>query len=245
MTIYSQHNIKVFKTIEALNIEAVNFIIELALNAIKLKGRFVISLSGGQTPEKLYSLLAQYPFRNKIEWEKVFVFWGDERCVPLNNKENNAFRAKTILFNKVKIPAINLHAIPVNLAPHEAAKEYEKEIKNFFGEYPAQFDLVLLGLGENGHTASLFPGTNVINEVTEGIRELYLEEENRYRITMTAPLINKAHTILFIVTGERKASILKTVLNPPYLPDKYPAQLIKSTGGKLFWFIDKDAASFL
>src|ERR1700722_14009513 len=170
-TIYN--HLEVFPDIDDLNIAAAEFIIATANESITKKGRFVISFSGGQTPVELYSILSKYPFREQIEWERTFIFWGDERCVPKEDKQNNAHQAKIALLDKVNIPPSNIHIIPVNLPPAEAANNYEKEINNFFGVEPRQFDLVLLGLGENGHTASLFPGTKILKEHAEGVREVF------------------------------------------------------------------------
>jgi 6-phosphogluconolactonase len=245
MTIDSIGNLQVFETAETVNTVAVDFIIDIANKAIAERGRFVICLSGGQTPQQLYSLLAELPFCKQIQWKKTFVFWGDERCVPLNDERNNAHQAKIILLDKVDVPFSNIHRIPVNILAAEAAAEYEKEIKLFFNEGVPRFDLILLGLGENGHTASLFPGTKVINEQVEGIREVYVEEERMYRVTMTAPLINRARHILFLVTGKNKAEILNKILSAPFEPDKYPAQLIRPIEGQLHWFIDSAAAAFI
>jgi len=237
------NHLEVFPAVDDLYIAAAEFIVSIANKAIAKNGRFIISLSGGQTPVKLYSILAQDPFRNQIEWKKVFIFWGDERCVPLEDEQNNAYQAKVTWLNKVDVPPSNIHIIPVNLKPAEAAKQYEKKINDFFGNSPKQFDIVLLGLGENGHTASLFPGTNVLNEQAEGIREVYVEEEKMFRITMTAPLINKAHHILFLVSGKKKAKILENIMQGPYQPEKYPAQLINPVEADLRWFADSAAAT--
>lgn len=240
-TVYN--HLEVFPTIDDLNLAAAKFIVDVATNAIAGKGKFTISFSGGQTPVKLYSILAKPPFREQIEWKKTFIFWGDERCVPLDDERNNAHQAKIKLLNKVNIPLANIHVIPVDLTPAEAAAKYEKEIKDFFGNESLQFDLVLLGLGENGHTASLFPGTKIINEQVEGVREVYVQEEKMSRITMTAPLINQAHYILFLVAGRNKAEILEHIMWSPYQPEKYPAQLIKPEHGNLRWFADNAAAT--
>ena len=245
MTIDSKYNLKVFKTEDEFNKSTAAFIIDVAKKSIAARGRFTISFSGGQTPEKLYSLLSESPFREQIQWKKTFIFWGDERCVPLDDERNNAHRAKLILLDKINIPLANIHFIPVNLSPLKAATEYEKEIKTFFGNEPPRFDLTLLGLGENGHTASLFPGTKIIEEKNEGVRDVYVEAEKMFRITMTAPLINKSRHILFLVTGEEKAEILKTILTASYQPEKYPAQLIKPLDGDLFWYVDRAAASLI
>ncbi|HEV8514753.1 MAG TPA: 6-phosphogluconolactonase [Cyclobacteriaceae bacterium] len=245
MSINSKYNLRVFKTTDELNIAAAEFVIAEAKEAIAARGRFIISLSGGQTPNGLYSLLAKSPWREQIEWIKTFIFWGDERYARFDDDRNNAHHAKSILFDNIGIPSSNIHFIDVNLQPDEAAKDYEKDIKAFFGNEALRFDLVLLGLGENGHTASLFPGTNVIDEKGEGVRDLYVGEEKMYRITMTAPLINQARHILFLVTGINKSEVLKNILSEPYQPQKYPAQLINPNNGELHWFVDEGAAALM
>lgn len=236
---------EVFKTVNALNRAAAEFICSVAFKAIKARGRFVIAMDGGETPLKIYSLLTKRPFRKLIDWDKTFIFWTDERCVPLNDSRNNAHTAKKILFNHIDIPENNIHTIPVNFSPTIAASKYEKELTSFFGSGPKRFDLILLGLGENGHTASLFPGTNVLQEQAVGIRTVYVEEEQLFRITMTAPLINQARHILFLVAGKRKAEILKRVTTSSGKVKTYPAQLIKPINGELNWFVDSKAASLL
>lgn len=245
MTAHSKYNLEIFQTTESLNRAAAEFIISKASQAISARGRFIISLSGGQTPQNLYSLLAEPFFCDQVQWKKTFIFWGDERCVPLDDDRNNAYQARSILLDKVDIPLSNIHFIPVNLSPGEAARRYEQELKDFFRAEPIRFDLMLLGLGENGHTASLFPYTKVIDEQAEGVREIYVEEEKMFRVTMTAPLINRSHHILFLVTGEKKAGILKKILTASYQPENYPAQLIKPDDGTLYLFADRAAATLI
>jgi len=252
MITHSNYKLDVFQTTDTLYEAAAHFIVDRANKAIAERGRFVISLSGGQTPKKLYALLAKPHFSTKMPWKKTFVFWGDERCVPLDGERNNAHQAKKILLDKVDIPISNIHIIPVDLTPAEAAASYEKELNAFFEGEPLRFDLILLGLGENGHTASIFPGTKLVGDESIGIRDLYIEDEgitvgpsyaDGFRVTMTAPLINEARNILFLVTGEGKTVVLNKVLNGPYLPDKYPAQLIKPVDGELIWFVDSKAGA--
>jgi 6-phosphogluconolactonase len=238
-------NIKVYNTDSELFDATANFIIDLAAASIATTGRFTISLSGGNTPEKLYALLAKEEYASQIDWNKTFVFWGDERCVASDDPLNNAKMAKDLLLNKVPVPTENIFETPVGLSPAEAAIEYERQIKFFFDDLTPTFDLVLLGMGDNAHTASLFPGTDILNETTRLVKEVYVEEQKMFRITMTAPLINLAHNIVFLLTGKAKAKTLKTVLNAPYEPNKYPVQLIKPINGKLYWFVDAEAASLL
>lgn len=241
----SNYNLSVFKTIDGLNNAAAAFILDVAQEAIAASGRFSIALSGGQTPAGLYKVLATSPYKTALPWKNIFIFWGDERCVPLDDERNNAYQAKNILLDEIEIPAANIHRIQTNLEPEQAAITYEKEIKLFFNGAQQKFDLILLGLGENGHTASIFPGTDSINEKLEGVRAVYVTEEKKYRVSMTAPLINKAHHILFLVTGISKAAVMKNVLTGAYQPAILPAQLIQPITGKLNWFIDKGAASLL
>jgi 6-phosphogluconolactonase len=245
MTMGQQNRIQVFKTEQELTEAAAVFIIKTAKDAIDARGRFMISLSGGHTPEQLYALLAKPPFRDQMPWSKTFVFWGDERCVPSGDKQNNAYMAKTLLLDHIDIPPLNINPIPVDIPPAAAAKEYEQTIKKLFDKEPPCFDLILLGLGENGHTASLFPDTDVLLEHNHLVKEVYVDEQKMFRITMTADLINLAHNILFLVEGEKKSEILKAVLQDTAQLGKYPAQLIKPVNGDLYWFMDKKAAMLL
>jgi len=245
MNMEPQNKIQIFQTHEELAEASVKFIIETAKQAIETNGRFVISLSGGHTPERLYTLLSKPPFRDQVQWNKTFVFWGDERCVPPDDKQNNANMARTLLLDLIDIPPLNINAVPVELPPRKAANEYENTLKRFFGKEAPRFDIILLGLGENGHTASLFPDAGIIFESHNWIMEVYVPEQKMFRITMTPDLINQAHNIIFLVEGENKAAILKTVLTADYQPDKFPAQRIKPLNGNLYWFIDSKAAAHL
>lgn len=240
-----KNNICIFQTSEALAKAAADKVIQISKQAIENKNRFVLSLSGGSTPELLFKLLASPSYRDQIEWEKTFVFWGDERMVPSNDNRNNANRAKALLLNHIPIPSNNIHPIPVDFEPKEAAKEYEKTLKEFFGNSEPCFDLIFLGLGEDGHTASLFPGSDVIYENKRWIRDVYVPRQNMFRITMTPHLINKAHTIVFLVEGEKKSKILNAVLSESQQIDKLPAQVIHPGNGNLYWFLDKKAAELM
>ncbi len=242
----SKKNIKIFDDANKLFEIAATFIIELANKSIKEKGRFTIALSGGHTPEQLYSLLAQEPFCKQMPWKNIFVFWGDERCVPYEDEQSNERMAALLLLNKVEIPFNNIYPIPVNLSPAQAAEKYESEINDFFKNDLPQFDLILLGLGENGHTASLFPDTEVLNEKKYLVKEVFVDEVKMFRVTMTLPLINHASNIIFLVTGKQKAMIVKNILNTSsFQSNKYPAQLINPEKGELYWFIDSEAAALI
>jgi 6-phosphogluconolactonase len=243
MPIDIKNNLQVFPNGQPFFKAVADFIIRIANKSIKENGKFVVALSGGNTPNQLYSLLSSETYRKQIPWKKTFVFWGDERCVGLHDKLNNAHVAVSLLLDKVHIPPLNIFPIPVNLSPKEAAIQYEQTIKSFFGNAVPAFDLILLGLGENAHTASLFPATGILKEQNHLVKEVYVEEQKMFRISMTAPLMNLAHNIAFLLTGKSKAEVLKTVFTSAYQPNKYPAQLIKPINGELFWLADEDAAS--
>lgn len=238
-------NIRIFKTPEKLAIAAADMIVSIAKQSIENKGRFTIALSGGKTPEVLYSILSKHPYSDLIPWDKTDIFWSDERYVPIDDVQNNASRAKILLLDKLSIPSENIHPISVGVNPDEASENYETTIKNTFGEAAPCFDIILLGLGENGHTASIFPQSDVIFEKTRLVKTNYVEEQKMFRITMTPLIINQAHQIIFLVEGENKAEILNTVLNGSNHPEKYPAQIINAENGTVTWFIDEKAASLL
>jgi len=239
------NDVSIFETPEKLNIAAANYIVTKANKAIAEDDRFSIALSGGNTPLKIYHLLTTDEYRDKINWNKVFIFWGDERCVPLSDPANNAYQAKQVFLNHIPIPAENIFPIPVNLDPAFAAKRYEETIKDFFCESKPVFSLILLGMGDNGHTASLFPHTPILEERKAWVKEVYVPELNMSRVSFTLPLINQAKDILFIVSGAGKSSMLHTILEGKPEGEKYPAQLINPLQGNLQWFVDKEAAKKL
>jgi 6-phosphogluconolactonase len=236
--------LKVYDTPDQMSIAVADLIISLSQEAITKRGRFSIALSGGSTPDRLFTLLSTNEYKDCVDWQRTFVFWGDERCVPLSDEKNNANQAKKLLLDKVDIPAANIYRIPTDFEPQRAAILYEDSIRFFFKGTP-HFDLILLGLGDNGHTASLFPDTDVLKEQTHWVKEVYVEEQKMYRITMTALLINQANNIAFLVAGKEKTQILQAILGKDAMPDKYPAQLIKPAQGHLYWYADKAAAGDL
>jgi 6-phosphogluconolactonase len=246
MTIDHKNKIEVFETPEALSEATAEFIIKLAYECIARRGKFSLCLSGGSTPELLFKLMAGADYRERLPWVQTFVFWGDERYVPMDDSRNNAFVARTLLLDKVGLPRENIFPMPVNLEPATAAAQaYTQTLETFFGKDLPQFDLIMLGIGENAHTASLFPNTPVIHEQRAWVSALYVEEVKMYRVTLTAPVINNAHNVMFLAAGKGKAEVLRTVLTAPYQPDKYPAQLISPVLGSLFWFLDEAAAALL
>jgi 6-phosphogluconolactonase len=234
--------IHVFKTEHDLLIAFANFFIEKAQYFINNYGEFNVSLSGGDSPKKMYELLASPDFRGRLDWEKIYFFFGDERYVPANDKRNNALMAKHALFNPLKIQISHIFTIDTSLSPSESARKYMEVIAFHFKDQKVQFDLILLGLGNNAHTASLFPYSPVLSDLSAAVKSVYIEQQNSYRITMTAPLINQAHNIAFLVYGDSKAEAVKHVLKDAIDAERYPAQLICPQDGDLQWFLDEAAA---
>jgi 6-phosphogluconolactonase len=239
------YNQQIFESRESLYQSALKLVLALAKEAVAKRGRFIIALSGGSSPEPLYELMAKDLFQHEMPWEHTFVFWGDERFVPADDERSNAHRAWHLLLEKVPLSAAQIYQVGVSLKPEEEARKYEETILAFFGKEEPIFDLILLGLGENGHTASLFPGTPVLNDLQAGIRAVFPESESIPRITMTAPLINLARRVLFLVSGANKAEIVKSILGTEFNPEKYPAQLIRPKQGHVTWYLDRDAAGKL
>jgi len=209
------------------------------------KDRFTFVLSGGSTPKLLYTLLAAPPYSESIPWEKVHFFWGDERAVPFEDSRNNAKMAYDELLNKVGVKAENIHVMRTDVSAEESAAEYEKILKQYFDGEETTFDFVLLGMGDDGHTLSLFPGTSVIHEKDVWATSFFLPAQDMYRITLTAPVVNHAACVAFLAVGTGKAETLKHVLEGEFEPDTYPSQVIKPLKGELHWFIDEAAASAL
>jgi 6-phosphogluconolactonase len=231
-----------------------DFFVENASKAIVERGIFNVLLSGGSTPRGVYLRLAESHLTSKIAWGKIHLFWGDERCVSPDDVNSNYRMVRENLLEHVTIPAGNVHRIKSELEPERAATQYEEEMRNFFfpkrqeeAEIPA-FDLILLGMGLDGHTASLFPGDEAISEVSKWV--LAVEHTKPPpplvpRVTVTPVLINTGREVIFLVTGEEKAARLERVLSDPYTPDRLPAQIIKPKNGRLTWFLDEAAASRL
>jgi 6-phosphogluconolactonase len=229
---------------EVLNALAVYFV-KTAQDSITAKGKFSVALSGGSSPKKLYQLLASAAYSGEVDWEKVYFFFGDERNVPKDSPDSNYLMAKKALFDPLEISTLNIFPVDTSLPPAEAAKKYFEEIEQFFDEDELAFDLVLLGLGDNSHTASLFPHTPVLHDTTPGVKEVWLDDQQVFRITLNAPLINEAKQIAFLVYGEGKAIAVHHVLEDDENIEEYPAQLIDSIVGEVQWFLDEAAAADL
>ena len=227
--------------------KAADLFVARAKEAMERRGRFAVAFSGGSTPKALFALLATPEYVGRVDWSRVHLFWGDERCVGPDDPKSNFKMTKEALLDHVPLPTTNIHRIYGEDDPFQSAKQYEQEIRTFFGggdTVPA-FDLVLLGMGDNGHTASLFPGTWSVREKVRWVVEQYVEVMTMWRVTFTAPLINAAEHVAFLVSGPGKADMLAKVLQGLQQPDVLPAQLIQPAKGLLHWLVDAPAAAQL
>jgi 6-phosphogluconolactonase len=224
---------------------AVQFV-ERAASAIAAHGRFAVALSGGSTPRAMYALLASEEFSPRIAWSRVHLFFGDERCVPPEHPDSNYRMVRETLLDHVPLPPGNLHRMHGEDPPEQAARTYEMELRAFFGSAAApRFDLVLLGMGDNGHTASLFPGLPAVREQVRWVVACHVEEVGAWRLTLTPVAINAAADVTFLVAGAGKAAMLKRVLEGPHQPDVLPAQVVRPTNGSQHWLVDGAAAAEL
>lgn len=235
--------LNVLKSPEDVIVNLAHLFVTVAEQAIANTGRFSVALSGGSSPKKLYELLASDAWKNKVDWENVYFFFGDERYVPHTDKDSNYLMVKTALFDPLKIDDSNVFAVDTSKSPEEAAEAYTESINKFFGDGLPAFDLVLLGLGDNSHTASLFPHTTVLHDETVSVKSVWVQEVNATRITFTAPLINEAHHIAFLVYGAGKAEAVHHILEDARDIENYPAQLIAPTHGDVIWYLDEAAAA--
>jgi 6-phosphogluconolactonase len=237
--------IRICHDLEALSLAAAELFATEARQAVLAHGRFTVALSGGITPRRMYELLVREPFIEQVPWQSTHIFWGDERCVPADDPRNNALMARQTLLDHVPVPPGQIHSIVCNSSPLEAAAAYETLLRSIFTAGCPRFDLVLLGLGENGHTASLFPCTSILEEQQRWVGEVFVAEEGLHRLTLTAAAINQAALVVFLVAGSEKAPILRNVLKDAQDPRSIPAQLIKPVDGGLLWLVDRDAARLL
>jgi 6-phosphogluconolactonase len=241
--------IRVFPDPEAVSQAATAEFSRCAAVATVARERFTVALSGGSTPRRLYQILAEEPYRSQMDWKRMEVFWGDERCVPPDDKESNYRMAREALLSKVPIPPDHVHRMEAERPDLDAAaRAYQETLARVFGvppdgELPA-LDLVLLGMGPDGHTASLFPGTAALQETKRWVVPNYVPRLAAHRLTLTVPVLNHAHQVLFLVAGADKAERLAEVLEGPHEPTRLPSQLIRPAG-QLVWFLDKAAASRL
>ena len=242
--------IKIVNDLAEICRSAANEIVHLANRASTESKPFSVALSGGSTPRRLHVLMAGDPtVRDRLPWQRMHFFWGDERHVPPDHPQSNYHMAYETLLSLASVPAENIHRVPSEDPDAVlAAEKYEQELQTFFaleaGQLP-RFDCILLGMGSDGHTASLFPGTEALNETKRLVAANWVEKYKTYRITLTVPVLNRADLIIFLVSGVEKAAALKEVLHGDYRPELFPAQLIQPDNGSLMWIVDKAAASLL
>jgi len=246
----SQPEIIVVSNSEAMSRTAADIVIGKIKEVLANKEQFSLALAGGSTPKGLYSQIAEVPeLRDRIPWHRIHFFWGDERHVPPDHSESNFRMASETMLSKLPVPAENIHRVQTELPDAaKAASEYEQELKRYVrldAEKLPRLDCVLLGMGPDGHTASLFPGTKVLQEKRRLVVNNWVAKLNTHRITMTVPVLNNSPMVIFMVTGKDKAEVLKEILEGEYRPQLLPAQLIRPVHGRLVWLVDKAAAARL
>lgn len=237
--------IKTCSDYEELSRAAAELFAERAQQAVSQRGRFSVALSGGNTPQRAYEMLAEAPLRDQIPWEKVHVFWGDERMVPADDGRNNARMARRAFLDKVPIPAANIRTINTALNPMLSAELYEQALRRFFGRHGPFLDLAFMGLGTDGHTASLFPGTPALEEIVHWVADVFVPNQRVHRVTLTPRFLNESRTVAFLVSGSKKAWVLRSVLEGKEDYRSLPAQIIRPVQGELIWLVDEAAASML
>src|SRR5215210_6349519 len=241
--------LRTFDDLDALARAAAEEITKSAEAAIAARGRFTIALSGGNTPKPTYNLLGEKPWLDRIDWDRVDVFWGDDRHVHPTHPDSNFGMAMNTLLSKVPIPYAHVYRMHTEKPDAErVAEDYEETLRDEFdleeGEWP-RFDLVLMGIGADGHTASLFPGSEAVREREQLVIAPWVSSLGAFRITLTVPVFNNAALALFLVSGEEKAEALRAVLEGDFQPDRFPAQAIRPEEGKLLWLVDRAAARCL
>lgn len=244
--------IVIFPDADSLSCGAADFIAESAVQAITVRGRFTVALCGGNTPKPVYARLATSGYRERLDWSKMHIFFGDERCVPPDDPQSNYLMARTALLDQVPLPQENIHRMHGEMEPEKAAMAYANDLQRDFGGDEAagepllnEFDLILLGLGDNGHTASLFPGLAAVTEKKRWVMAQYVEVVGMWRLTLTPVIINAARQVAFLVSGANKAEVVQRVLEGPYQPVVLPAQIIRPHSGDLRWLLDAPAAAKL
>jgi 6-phosphogluconolactonase len=244
MSVAENTEVRVFADMEELSRAAADRVVSLARTA-KASRRFALALSGGTTPGRFYSLLGAPPYRDVIDWPSLHLFWADERCVPPDHAESNFRLVRDALLSKVALPGGNIHRIIGEAGPERAARDYEETIRTFFGPalFPV-FDLIVLGAGEDGHTASLFPGSPALRERSRIATAVVLEPPKPARVSLTLPVFNHASQILFLAAGRKKAAVIHEILEDGN-PKQYPAGRVQPDRGRITWMIDREAASLL
>ncbi|HFE53861.1 MAG TPA: 6-phosphogluconolactonase [Bacteroidetes bacterium] len=250
-----KHEVRVFDNADALAGAAADVFLDAVCSALEQRGRFAVALSGGKTPKRTYTLLAEPARAGAVDWERVFAFWGDERCVPPTHSDSNYRMVAETLLMHVPIPEHNVHRIICELTPEEAARLYEADLRRFFvseenvdserGSPKTTFDLVLLGLGEDGHTASLFPGFDLKKVGERWVAAVEATQGRGPRVTLTPRVLNRAGLVVFIVEGKEKSTAVAEVLQGDGSDNNWPARWIQPKQGRVIWMLDKLAAQNL
>lgn len=236
-------NVQIELNPEAVAQAAAAFIAARIRKVLQQQDRFTLALSGGSTPKRLHEILAGAPYKDGIDWSRVHIFWGDERYVPLDDDRNNARMAYDTLLNQVMVPESQVHIMRTDYSdPQAAAAAYEELLHQYFDGKDHSFDLLILGMGDDGHTLSLFPGTEILHESQKWCAAFFLAQQDMFRVTITKTIANQSACVLFLTTGKAKAPALEQVLHGLANPERYPAQLIRPEKGELHWIIDAAAA---
>jgi 6-phosphogluconolactonase len=234
---------------DALNVEIANRFVAIARDSIAARDRFMVALSGGSTPKALFELLATDAWRDQVDWARTHLFWGDERFVPKDHGDSNYRMTREALISKIDIPEGNVHRVQTEGGtPDEVAHIYAGTLRSVFGlgdDGIPRFDLMHLGLGDDGHTASMFPGTTAMHESEKLVVAVWVEKFQQHRITTTPPVINNAAEVQFLVAGASKKDVVPQVIRGAYEPDRLPSQTVKPHDGVLRWLLDRDAAAGL
>jgi 6-phosphogluconolactonase len=237
-------HIAIYPDIDTISQHAAAYIMHIARESIVTRGRFTIALSGGNTPRKLYGLLASEPYNSQIDWQLVDIFWSDERCVPPDDPESNYFMAHEVLLSRISIPVDQVHRMPADQLNRDAASlTYTREMQRVFSTNGIpDFDLLQLGMGPEGHTASLFPHQPSLYERERLVMPVTVPKPPPDRLTFTPPILNAARHVLFLATGADKADALRAVIEGPDNPDEYPAQIVRPPNGEVTWMVDSAIA---
>jgi 6-phosphogluconolactonase len=235
--------LRIVENAEEFAAEGAKLFRDASEQAIAEQGRFSVALSGGSTPRQLFQHLGA-SYRKKIVWDRVHLYWSDERCVPRDHEQSNFRLAYDELISRIWIPAENVHRIKGELRPQDAALYYEADIKKYFSEDLPAFDLIMLGVGPDGHTASLFPGSEILREKQRLALPVFSDTALHWRVTLTLPVLNSAKQVLFLISGRAKAGIVGSLINRKE-NNGYPAAMVKPTAGYITWLLDRNAASEL
>ncbi|MBO1224135.1 MAG: 6-phosphogluconolactonase [Candidatus Scalindua sediminis] len=240
-----EKRIHVYPNKEKLVAATTERVINLIGQAIQENGLCNIALAGGNTPREVYSMLAANSYRDRVDWNGLHLFWGDERMVPPEHQDSNFRMVQQTLLEHIKIPDGNVHRIRGEITPEQAASEYAELLHNSFRKDSPRFDLILLGIGEDGHTASLFPDTDAIEECERHAVAVFVPRLNTWRVTLTLPVLNAAREVIFLVSGNSKSNIIQRIMNIKQPTKDLPATMVNPENGTLRWMLDSDAAALI